>query len=73
METKEYYGGTYPSPKYEDEKKIKARVTISFNIETIVPLDWNEEEILEDVKILSGIYHQRKNEEIVDIEYEVVE
>lgn len=73
METEEYYGGTYPSPKYEDEKRIKARVTITFEIYSTVPKNWNEEEIKEDVAILSGIYHKRKNEEIVDIDYEVVE
>lgn len=50
METKEYYGGTYPEPFDFDYKHIKAHVCLSFDLEFDTERSWDEERIIEDIK-----------------------
>lgn len=50
METEEYYGGTYPSPKEEKDKHIKTTVVIAFDLEYDIPESWTREQIIEDIK-----------------------
>ena len=49
METKEYYGGTYPNPPEPKEKHIKVKVHITQEAEYDVPENWNEEDIKKDI------------------------
>ncbi len=73
METKEYYGGTYPTPPETEEKTIKATITETFEIETIVPKNWTSEQIREDLLCQAEMYSERKNEQIVEIDWKKVD
>lgn len=42
--------GSYPTPLEEEEKHIKAKVYVSFNVEYDIPSKWNTEDILDDIK-----------------------
>ncbi len=45
-----FAGGTYPEPPEIEEKTIKAKIYVSFEIEIEVPKNWNREQILEEIK-----------------------
>ena len=65
-----FAGGTYPSPPDPEEtgKEIKARVTISFDIDEWFPKDWDIDEIK---SYIENHYHEfdweEKNVEEVDM------
>ena len=67
METKEYYGGTYPTPPEIEEKTINAHICLSFDIEYDVPKSWSRDEIIDDIKENLNDFTWY-NEEIEDIE-----
>lgn len=67
METKEYYGGTYPDPPEIKDKHIKVKVHLSFTIEEDVPEDWDEEKIKKDIDENLN-YFNWYDEEIEEIE-----
>jgi len=57
----------YPEPNEEKEKHVKARVTISFDVEYDVPDEWEELDIERDIK---QIYNELNwcDEKIEDVE-----
>lgn len=50
METKEYYGGTYPEPFNFDYKHVKANVYISFDLDFDIERNKSKDEIIEYIK-----------------------
>ena len=50
METKEYYGGTYPEPFDFDYKHVKANVYISFDLDFDIERKKTKDEIIEYIK-----------------------
>lgn len=50
METKEYYGGTYPEPFDFDYKHVKANVYISFDLDFDIEREWDKERIIDYIK-----------------------
>ena len=50
METKEYYGGTYPEPFDFDYKHVKANVYISFDLDFDIERNKSKDEIIEYIK-----------------------
>ena len=67
MDTEEYYGGTYPSPNEIEEKEIKAHIVMEFDLKFSVPITWDKDKIIDDIKE-NLKYYDKYNEEIVDME-----
>lgn len=62
-----FAGGTYPTPPEIEEKTIKAKIYLSFEIEEEVPKNWTREDIICDIKENLDDFTWY-NEEIEDIE-----
>jgi len=39
----------YPTPK-ENTKKVKGSIVLTYNFDTEVPSDWNEDRVKEDIR-----------------------
>lgn len=52
IETKGLGAGSYPEPpeKEEKEKHIKGTVTVTYDIDTYVPIEYEDEEIIDYIK-----------------------
>lgn len=51
----------YPTPK-ENTKKVKGSIVLTYNFDTEVPNDWDEERIKEDIKENLNEYLQNVEE-----------
>ena len=69
METKEYYGGTYPEPFDFDYKHIKAHVCISFDLEFDIERTLDRQKIIDHIKENLDDFTWY-NQEIQDVEIE---
>ena len=56
METKEYYGGTYPEPAEQKTKDVKANVVIVCTVIGEVPEKWELWQIEDDIKANPEFY-----------------
>lgn len=48
--TVEAGGGSYPSPSEYAEKTINGTVVLTYNLNADVPINWNDEDIIDNIK-----------------------
>lgn len=58
----------YPEPSYNNERAIRARVFVSYDLEIDIPSDWDEDKTIEYVRDNFNDFNCLSNETIEDIE-----